>query len=171
MKKLMIALAVVVSAVAVQAATVDWGASGTVFDWNNFVAPDGNIAFYLASDMSTPLASSPFAFDPDSGAFAGTVTGTDQADWVARVTINNFDGGGSYYKDYAFFMDSVTHAGAPDAAAYLSGLGSTIGDLFSADLDLMASPASQGYAPVPEPTSGLLLLIGVAGLALKRKRA
>lgn len=26
-------------------------------------------------------------------------------------------------------------------------------------------------APVPEPTSGLLLLIGVAGLALKRKRA
>ena len=26
-------------------------------------------------------------------------------------------------------------------------------------------------APVPEPTSGLLLLLGVAGLALKRKRA
>ena len=25
--------------------------------------------------------------------------------------------------------------------------------------------------PVPEPTSGLLLLLGVAGLALKRKRA
>ncbi len=28
-----------------------------------------------------------------------------------------------------------------------------------------------GPAPIPEPTSGLLLLIGVAGLALKRKRA
>ena len=26
-------------------------------------------------------------------------------------------------------------------------------------------------SPVPEPTSGLLLLLGVAGLALKRKRA
>ena len=37
--------------------------------------------------------------------------------------------------------------------------------------------ASEGYASsgwyttVPEPTSGLLLLLGVAGLALKRKRA
>ena len=27
------------------------------------------------------------------------------------------------------------------------------------------------YTAVPEPTSGLLLLLGVAGLALKRKRA
>ena len=26
-------------------------------------------------------------------------------------------------------------------------------------------------APVPEPTSGLLMLLGMAGLALKRKRA
>jgi len=31
--------------------------------------------------------------------------------------------------------------------------------------------ATQGWATVPEPTSGMLLLLGVAGLALKRKRA
>jgi len=39
-------------------------------------------------------------------------------------------------------------------------------------LDLYASPASQGFTPaaVPEPTSGLLILLGMAGLALKRKR-
>lgn len=28
-----------------------------------------------------------------------------------------------------------------------------------------------GYAAVPEPTSGLLMLLGIAGLALRRKRA
>ena len=33
------------------------------------------------------------------------------------------------------------------------------------------SYTAPGPAPIPEPTSGLLLLIGVAGLALKRKRA
>ena len=168
MKKLIIALAAVVSAMAVQAASVTWGVSGGVYDWNNFASPEGTIAFYEASSMSTPLAT--LTLDSD-GAYAGTVTGTDQTDWVARLTINNFDGGGSYYKDYAFHMDSITHDGAPDAAAYLSGLGSTIGDTFSADLDLMATPASQGYAAVPEPTSGLLILLGMAGLALKRKCA
>jgi hypothetical protein len=31
--------------------------------------------------------------------------------------------------------------------------------------------ASNTWVAVPEPTSGLLMLLGVAGLALKRKRA
>ena len=34
-----------------------------------------------------------------------------------------------------------------------------------------ATYSGAGWYAVPEPTSGLLLLIGVAGLALKRKRA
>ena len=34
-----------------------------------------------------------------------------------------------------------------------------------------ATQASGAWAAVPEPTSGLMLLLGVAGLALKRKRA
>ena len=168
MKKLMIALAAVVSAVAVQAASVDWNTSGTVFDYTNFMAPEGTIAFYEASNMSTALST--FTLDADGG-WDGTVTGTDQTDWVARLTVNNFDGGGSYYKDYAFTMDSITHAGSPDAATYLATLSGTIASDFGDTLDLMSSPASQGYTAVPEPTSGLLLLIGVAGLALKRKRA
>lgn len=33
------------------------------------------------------------------------------------------------------------------------------------------SPVSSGPDPIPEPTSGLLLLLGMAGLALKRKKA
>ena len=33
------------------------------------------------------------------------------------------------------------------------------------------SGVGSGWAPVPEPTSGLLMLVGLAGLALRRKRA
>ena len=168
MKKLIIALAAVVSAVAVQAATVDWNASGTFFDWNNFMAPEGTIAFYEASNMGTALAT--MTLDADGG-YDGVVTGTDQADWVARLTINNFDGGGSYSKDYAFHMDSIAHSGYADAATYLAGLSASVVASYDG-LDLMATPASQGYtSAVPEPTSGLLLILGMAGLALKRKRA
>ena len=170
MKKLMMAAAIVCAAALAQAASVDWTVSGTVYDWNNFAAPEGSMTFFLASDTNTPLANSPFAFDAD-GAFTGTVTGTDQADWIARITINNFDGGGSYTKDYAFHMDSITHAGSPDAATYLTALSGEVGSFFGDTLDLMATPASQGYTAVPEPTSGLLLILGMAGLALKRRRA
>ncbi len=38
-------------------------------------------------------------------------------------------------------------------------------------LDATKGYSSAGWYAVPEPTSGLLLLIGMAGLALKRKRA
>ena len=165
------AAAIVCAAAFAQAATVDWGANGTVYDWNNFMAPEGTITFFEASDLNTPLANSPFTLDAD-GAFDGTVTGTDETGWVARLTVNNFDGGGSYYKDYAFTMDTVTHAGSPDAATYLTALSGEVATAFDG-IDLMASPASQGFSPAtpaPEPTSGLLLLLGVAGLALKRRK-
>ena len=169
MKKLITALVAIVSAVAVQAASVSWNTTGGVYDWNNFMAPEGTIAFYEAANMSTPLAT--LTLDSD-GAYAGTVTGTDKTDWIARLTINNFDGGGSYYKDYVFHMDSITHDGYADAATYLTALSGDVGSFFGDTLNLMASPASQGYtAAVPEPTSGLLLILGMAGLALKRKRA
>ena len=60
------------------------------------------------------------------------------------------------------------------SAKYACYYGET-GDKDVITLDL--NPIASGYlmpgepAPVPEPTSGLLLLLGVAGLALKRKRA
>ena len=171
MKKLMIALAAVATAMVVQAASVSWGVDMTLQD-ANFTDVEGTVAFYLTSDLSSPLASSPFDIQA-GGVVSGTVTGEDQKSWTARITITNFDEGGAFYTDYVFDMDTVTHAGSPDANTYLAALGAEVTSAFLKDysLDLTASAASQGFTAVPEPTSGLLILLGMAGLALKRKRA
>lgn len=47
--------------------------------------------------------------------------------------------------------------------------GQNVGHDFTFEIEGSDSPTT--FAAVPEPTSGLLLLLGVAGLALKRKRA
>ena len=60
-------------------------------------------------------------------------------------------------------------------AAYAVYYGTDSGE--GGPITLDKTPIETGFlmggspAPVPEPTSGLLLLLGVAGLALKRKRA
>ena len=51
-----------------------------------------------------------------------------------------------------------------------AGKGTNITNL-AKNLGGTGGTALTGWTAVPEPTSGLLLLLGMAGLALKRKRA
>ncbi len=174
MKKLIVVLAAVAMAAGVRAASVDWTINMSLMD-ANFENVAGTVTFFMTEDMKTPLANSPFTIT--DGEVTGTVTGEDQKSWTARVTISNFDGESkSYYYDYVFDMDSVTHAGSPDAATYLATLNANTISALTLDgaLDLYSSPTSQGFTAaggsIPEPSSGLLILIGMAGLALRRKQ-
>ena len=174
MKKLAIAAVAVAFAAAIQAATVDWGVNLVLQD-ANFEDVQGTVTFFLTSDLDTPLANSPLTLS--GGAVDGVVTGDDQTSWTARVTISNFDGQtASYYIDYVFDMDTVTHAGYADADTYLSGLSNSVngGLLNDYTLDLYSDPASQGFTKVqnvPEPTTVALLALGLAAVGRKRKVA
>ncbi len=174
MKKFVVILAAAAMAVAAHAATVDWNINMSLMD-ANFENVAGTVSFFLTENMDKALANSPFTID--NGEVTGTVTGEDQKSWTARITISNFDGESqSYYYDYTFDMDTVNHTGSPDAATYLAALNANTISALTLDggLDLYASPTSQGFTAAggdsPEPTSAMLLLVGGAMLALRRKQ-
>jgi len=123
-----------------------------------------------------------------------TVTYATMAEWLgknfadnrASVIANAEEITYSKYKEYATYSQYNFDKGGDNT----SDLGSAIGVFFYCDddnnlaynvvanrdtdrfyFDDSMSAGSGWTAVVPEPTSALLLLLGVAGLALKRKRA
>ena len=87
----------------------------------------------------------------------GEVQGLDT---LARIT---------GYESSSFFVELYNEAGAK---MYTSEILSNIG-AYTSTMEGMSRPAGTygftTFTAVPEPTSGLLLLLGVAGLALRRK--
>ena len=79
---------------------------------------------------------------------------------------------------YSFYVELLNYANGESTSVYTQPYASTYNELVSAgyvSTQAMATPqgfASGGFngAAVPEPTSGVLLLIGGAMLALRRRR-
>ena len=183
MKKLMIAAAIVCAAVAGHAASVNWdvdwvysndGAGINTYD-------DGSSVNYWIVNMLSATDTSGLSVDKtgtlvnkdgyavvDTGSYSLTGNGT------AEGTIAN----GNYLAMVVYDAANGLY-GVSDANA-VSGIVAdppTAGSLAAA---FQNDGGSEGYLiantpvptePVPEPTSGLLMLLGVAGLALRRKRA
>jgi len=185
MKKLMIALATVAMAVAANAASVMW-MSGTVLDPNGAVANKSVTAYLWVIDATT--------YDTYSGNATGSAmsdavyaaygsnlgsayaTGTTSKKGVVNLTDDSKTYGAG---DSAYGVILYTY-GSGDDIQYMGNVGKvtfeSAMDAESAGMSLnllgtSSTPTAWSTAAVPEPTSGLLLLLGMAGLALKRKRA
>ena len=175
MKKLMIAALTVAFSAVAGAATVNWGAQ----DISAY--PGG-----LDKDRNTYMA---YLFDTSAGhdAIATAIKGGDMSvlskalgskavTSAGKVLLGKALNApydiGDYVTAFAVVLNNATPANATyvlvtDEATSASGVSSQ--GAVSVDL---GSQASASWAQVaPEPTSGLLLLIGVAGLALRRRRA
>ena len=183
MKKLMIALAAVVMATCVNAATVTWG-SGTIAMPGGSQAAKGDVTAYLFNvDLATyniyaaytdaaKLSTDIYAAYKDSLGSADA-TKTSTAKGVAKLTDGVEYGVGTYY---AVVLYTATEGGKDYFMGnYATKAVEATMDVEVADLALKmggtGGATSWQTAAVPEPTSGLLLLLGMAGLALKRKRA
>ena len=198
MKKLMMALGVVALAATVQAATFRWYMGSPVSPSDDATGQITSGTLYLfagngQSDLLTgyvaAIAASTSAADYLTGAagYVGSATiGASSTKFgtttVPGATVSSgrvvwsettSDASRSYYQvlvdgDNIYISDSLTTT--------VSGTGNTNFSFANNESRAALKQAADGYAgggwyAVPEPTSGLLLLLGMAGLALKRKRA
>ena len=179
MKKLMIAAAIVCAAVVGQAASVNWDVywayskNGSVNTYD-----DGSVVNYWIVNMGTATDTSGLSVDKD-----GNLVNSDSYSVVGTGSIPTFGNGtaegtiaNGNYLAMVIYDSANGLYGVSDANA-VSGIVAdppTAGSLAAA---FQNDGGTEGYiiantpVPVPEPTSGLLMLIGVAGLALRRRRA
>ena len=182
MKKLIIAFCTVAFAVVANAAAVEWSIAGKTFaPSSDDPATNGRAKNYLvyafsASDSSTVLAALTAgnisaavdlavssARTGSSGAASGSISGVTTATYdmflVAFDTYSSATATIDTAKNYIVSATLTATSYEPPAT------GTT--------LEYTSANFGGSWAPiaVPEPTSALLMLLGMAGLALKRKRA
>ena len=185
MKKLIIAACAVAFAAGVQAASITWGTTGAFYDtagdpdWPTVAAGTTAYFVFASSYAQADLVADFAAGTVDMAKLTAIKSGTIGADGtVAEVTGSSIALSGSQNAYVAILKDAENMFISDIANNTIDELDVTIysfneaktGDIWALN-DATAGYSAPGWYNVPEPTSGLLLLLGMAGLALKRKRA
>ena len=189
MKKLMIALAAIALAIGAQAAQWTWGISALspIYKPNTETAITSGTAYLFAYSTESAATTARATFVDDYAAdklnptgYANTLGISDGI--LAASGAMNSDPYSGIAKGDTVYWAMIVVADEGLLVDYTSATRNADGKnrsvtFYEADNSksnvFLASGGYQGagFYTVPEPTSGLMLLLGVAGLALKRKRA
>ena len=188
MKKLIIAVAIGLLGVVGNAAQALWDLDTVYASDGSGETADGYLVYYFdtmklsIADAQANLAANDFSFlSKGAQAYdlldAGYAEGSSGAIYNAKDDVNGylviFDAGAADSATAAFISGTET-AKINDLGANVNLSFGDLDDSISSDnwIQLGSTPPTPPTPPVvPEPTSGLLLLLGAAGLALRRKQA
>ena len=181
MKKLIIALAAITLGVAANAATVGWSLATGASTYGNYAYQFFVIGQNGADSIATITALLDAGTSTDTYAFgSGLTSATAGAGTVAAGASGKSLDAGTYTSFFVLFDSDapsvgdkyVVVSGAANLTKTISATTATV-TFASGNANSIVSNADnwKSYGAVPEPTSGLLMLLGVAGLALRRRRA
>ena len=195
MKKIMFVLAAFALAMGVQAAAIDWkmgtaikapNADGSIGTSN---AASGTLSMYVwlvdkATYEGADVSSIADTYSSKLGTASASVTGKGGA---AGGTARTSDLAFSTTENTTYYAIVLTQYKSGDTEMYLGNKASAVINTAGTDASVLNlsknlgggtgsaltswSGGSGGSETVPEPTSGLLLLVGGALLGLRRKRA
>lgn len=182
MRKLMVMLAAVAMAASVHAASVSWS-SVTMYNADGAkVKAAATLYVYLmdkdAYDGLTDIWGTYGADVKNGGSNAANAGGTKSSSLNSKASTSAPNG--TAVANTTYYAAVITTYGTGDDMKYYAEKASvTTGDdgnatyQFGAGALDSATAAAGAWttASVPEPTSGLLMLLGIAGLALRRRRA
>lgn len=169
MKKLIAIIALVACATVANAACVNWKITGAAAD------NGANVYIVLGATAAASFDSLDALKDVAVGGESQGTVAKKSGKYQVAGTLNDpaFTTANNkfYYvlvssDEKSFYISPVQTA----ESANIYNEGETAGTALSATLASSYSDFSGG-SPVPEPTSGMMLVLGVAALALKRKQA
>ena len=163
----------------VAAFAMAFAANAASFAWDSYLGGDtfDGMTWYVVNGTGVDSMVNLLAVDGDVAGFQSAIAATDHQTGVFEAGWEGYaEGGFSSAADYAF-MIVLGNTDAGSTFYYTAEIGTgdaqyvppapqpgTVG-FYEVSSSTIASSAA------PEPTSGLLLLLGMAGLALKRKQA
>ncbi|MGN0847140.1 MAG: PEP-CTERM sorting domain-containing protein [Kiritimatiellia bacterium] len=174
MKKIIAMAVIALSAVVVQAASIDWKVTGS--------AATENYQVYIVSAISADwtgvadIAADATALGNNT---SGTIVKNGRTYALGPVRANGdsitVESASSLYLVIVSGDDAKSYNYVNfDLSASVYEPPATSPGAFSTTADALLAGASGSFASsggdIPEPTSGILLLLGVAGLALRRKQ-